>query len=372
MKMIDVASGGALVNMTPKATRELISTMAANSQQFSCKLPSQTENNPRANVSAITLRSGTVLEPKAPKENTQKKDKDEELSSNEQDKSNPTPINSTPIPSSSEVPPPFPSRLVKQDKQAEEKEILDIFRKVEVNIPHLEVIRRILRNFENCDNEKNEEFENIFSISSNLSFDSSKSKTPPPILQAPKLELKQLPEHLKYSFLGENETLPVVVSSKLTKAEENDLVIVLRAHKEAIGWTLADIKDLAPRLACIELTQKKGFFFQISMTLEDQEKTTFTCPFDTFAYRRMSIGLCNAPNTFQRCMISIFSDYVEKASKSSWMTSRFTVILLPSNWDYPFELMYDVSDTSVGVVLSQIIGKELHVIAYASCTLDSA
>ncbi|KAK8636610.1 hypothetical protein V6N13_124352 [Hibiscus sabdariffa] len=65
------------------------------------KLPSQTENNPRANVSAITLRSGTVLEPKAPKVNTQKKDKEEELSSNEQDKSNPTPINSTPILSSS-------------------------------------------------------------------------------------------------------------------------------------------------------------------------------------------------------------------------------------------------------------------------------
>lgn len=44
---------------------------------------------------------------------------------------------------------------------------------------------------------------------------------------------------------------------------------------------------------------------------EDQEKTTFTCPFGTFAYRRMLFGLCNAPATFQRCMVSIFSDYVE-------------------------------------------------------------
>ncbi|KAL6125089.1 hypothetical protein ACLB2K_077597 [Fragaria x ananassa] len=51
---------------------------------------------------------------------------------------------------------------------------------------------------------------------------------------------------------------------------------------------------------------------QIAIAPEDQEKTTFTCPFGTFAYRRMPFGLCNAPATFQRCMVSIFSDMVEK------------------------------------------------------------
>ncbi|CAL8993284.1 unnamed protein product [Prunus brigantina] len=51
---------------------------------------------------------------------------------------------------------------------------------------------------------------------------------------------------------------------------------------------------------------------QIAIAPEDQEKTTFTCPFGTFAYRRMPFGLCNAPATFQRCMMAIFSDMIER------------------------------------------------------------
>nr|GEW51290.1 DNA-directed DNA polymerase [Tanacetum cinerariifolium] len=53
-------------------------------------------------------------------------------------------------------------------------------------------------------------------------------------------------------------------------------------------------------------------YFQISINLPDQEKTTFTCPYETFAYRRMPFGLCNAPRTFQRCMMAIFHDMIEK------------------------------------------------------------
>ncbi|KAL1199582.1 putative mitochondrial protein [Cardamine amara subsp. amara] len=52
-------------------------------------------------------------------------------------------------------------------------------------------------------------------------------------------------------------------------------------------------------------------FFQIPIHPDDQEKTTFTCPYGTYAYRRMPFGLCYAPATFQRCMMSIFTDLIE-------------------------------------------------------------
>ena len=51
---------------------------------------------------------------------------------------------------------------------------------------------------------------------------------------------------------------------------------------------------------------------QISIVLEDQEKNTFTCPYGTFALRMMPFRLYNAPSTFQRCMMSMFSNLVEE------------------------------------------------------------
>jgi len=62
---------------------------------------------------------------------------------------------------------------------------------------------------------------------------------------------------------------------------------------------------------------------QIPIAPEDQEKTTFTCLFGMFAYRRMTFGLCNAPATFQHCMLSLFSTWWNIFWKYSWTISQF-------------------------------------------------
>ncbi|XP_012435389.1 uncharacterized protein LOC105762011 [Gossypium raimondii] len=70
----------------------------------------------------------------------------------------------------------------------------------------------------------------------------------PSLISPPKLELKELPENLKYIFLGENRTLPLIVSNALTEIQESKLLRVLTEHKEAFGWTLADIRGLSTTL----------------------------------------------------------------------------------------------------------------------------
>ncbi|RDX67454.1 Retrovirus-related Pol polyprotein from transposon 17.6, partial [Mucuna pruriens] len=96
-------------------------------------------------------------------------------------------------------------------------------------------------------------------------------------------------------------------------------IIVMRNQQDE----LATRKDHFP-LSFIDqvlekLARKSHYYFldgfssymQLHIALEDQHKTTFTCPFGTFAYTRMPFGLCNAPSTFQRCMTSIFSDLLQ-------------------------------------------------------------
>ncbi|XP_057734327.1 uncharacterized protein LOC130949693 [Arachis stenosperma] len=63
--------------------------------------------------------------------------------------------------------------------------------------------------------------------------------------EAPKVELKALPPTLKYAYLGENENYPVIISSCLSQDQEDELLKVLREHKDAIGWTLADLKGIS-------------------------------------------------------------------------------------------------------------------------------
>ncbi|KAM2932191.1 hypothetical protein FF1_040289 [Malus domestica] len=84
------------------------------------------------------------------------------------------------------------------------------------------------------------------------------NKLLPSIVQPPTLELKPLPNHLKYVFLGEDQTLPVIISSTLTAQEEDKLIRVLKEHKSAIGWTLADIKGISPTTCMHHILLEEG------------------------------------------------------------------------------------------------------------------
>jgi len=64
--------------------------------------------------------------------------------------------------------------------------------------------------------------------------------------EPPKKELKHLPDNLKYKFLGPTETLPLIIALDLLVAQEEKLLDVLGEHKEAIGWTIEDIKGISP------------------------------------------------------------------------------------------------------------------------------
>jgi len=80
----------------------------------------------------------------------------------------------------------------------------------------------------------------------------------PSILQVPKLKLKPLLDNLKYVFIGNNNTLPVIIAKGLTIAQEEKLVKLLCDHKTVIGWTLVDIKGISPSMCMHHMLFEKN------------------------------------------------------------------------------------------------------------------
>ncbi|XP_070011168.1 uncharacterized protein [Nicotiana sylvestris] len=93
------------------------------------------------------------------------------------------------------------------------------------------------------------------------SLELEKRATPPAkpsIEEPPKLELKPLPDHLRYVFLGPNSSLPVIISSGLLDVQEEQLLQVLQESKTAIGWTMADIKGISPAFCMHKILLVEG------------------------------------------------------------------------------------------------------------------
>ncbi|GKA22345.1 reverse transcriptase domain-containing protein [Tanacetum coccineum] len=144
-----------------------------------------------------------------------------------------------------------------------------------------------------------------------------------------------------------DDKLPVIIAKDLKDEEKASLIKVLKSHKRAIAWKLSDIKGVDSR------------GFSDSLIEGPPKGTTFTCPYRTFAYRRMPFGLCNAPGTFQRCMMAIFHDMIEKTNGIEVDRAKVEVI---AKLPHP---------TTVKV-LGQRKNKHFQPIHYASKTMTEA
>ncbi|KAK9155104.1 hypothetical protein Sjap_002584 [Stephania japonica] len=109
------------------------------------RLPSQPHPNPNANASAITLRNGRELKEPQPRSQASKANKEEHELEVLLSRSKQTEKPEKEVPQSFTVRPPFPQRLILNKKKEEEKEILETFRKVEINIPLLDALKQVPR-----------------------------------------------------------------------------------------------------------------------------------------------------------------------------------------------------------------------------------
>ena len=72
------------------------------------------------------------------------------------------------------------------------------------------------------------------------------------------MEEKPLPNHLRYAYLGECSTLPVIISASLTAMEKDKLLRIFLDHKDAIGWSLADLKGIWPSMCMHRILLEDG------------------------------------------------------------------------------------------------------------------
>nr|GFB06176.1 reverse transcriptase domain-containing protein [Tanacetum cinerariifolium] len=243
------------------------------------------------------------------------------------------------------------------------------------------------------------------------------------------LELKDLPPQLAYAFLEGTSKLPVIIAKDLKSEEKEQLLNVLMSHKQAIAWKIYDIRGIDHNFCTHKILMEDDFKPAVqhqrrvnpkihevikaeAIKLLDAgliypssdspwEKTTFTCPYGTFAYRRMPFGLCNAPGLSKDRAkvegivklppltkikgirsflghVGFYRRFIQDFSKIAWsMThllekdtpfflssecqSSFEILkkklteapIVSLDWDLPFKIMYDASDFAVGAVLRQ-------------------
>nr|GEW09313.1 reverse transcriptase domain-containing protein [Tanacetum cinerariifolium] len=150
---------------------------------------------------------------------------------------------------------------------------------------------------------------------------SDKSSIEEPI----EVELKDLPPYLEYAFLEGDDKLPVIITKDLSVEEKTALITVLKSHKQAITWKLYDIEGIDPEFCTHKI------LMETSGPISEKSKSQNPC-------------------TFQRCMMAIFHDMIEKTER----------------------MLKSASDFSIGAVLRQRQDKHFRPTHYASKTMTEA
>ena len=117
--------------------------------------------------------------------------------------------------------------------------------------------------------------------------------------------MKELPSHLKYEFLEPEKRKPVIISTALTEAEKQKLLVILRKYKEAIAWSIEDLKGISPSI-CMH-----------KILLEDNAKTSIE---------------------HQRRLNPVMKEVVRK-EVLKWLNASFIYAISDSSWVSPVHVV---------------------------------
>ncbi|KAE8726680.1 hypothetical protein F3Y22_tig00006570pilonHSYRG00206 [Hibiscus syriacus] len=201
----------------------------------------------------------------------------------------------------------------------------------------------------------------------------------PSFQHVPTLELKNLPQHLKYAYLGSGETLPVIISSALTPNQESSLLSILSQNKKALGWMMADLKGISPTICMhkILLEECHGKSIEPQRRLNPIMKQVVMKEilkwFDAGVIYPISDSSWASPvqcvpkKGGMTVVMSEDNELIPTRTNQPFVSDQkchgafkelkqrlnFAPIVVPPDWTAPFELMCDTSDFDVGAMLGQ-------------------